>query len=1206
MQAKSSRLEIMTRAFRSFGRGRPALAGAAAGWLILTTGLAQAQTEYDWTGAGTWSTGANWVGGNAPPAGGSNAFSLGFGGSTAFTANNDLAGVFVLNQLLLSNTVVGVTNQIVGNRLLLTNSPAAVAPQALQTAGGACTISTPVTLAVGTTLGGDGAYAELSGNVDGAAGLTKAGAGTWALSGSNTYAGGTVVAAGTLDVRSAAGLPVSPVTVSNGASLLFRNAVGPVAPIAISMAGKTAYASTNALQAASLAIDGNAATRWESQQGIDPQWWYVDLGQTYSLNQVQIEWETAMANDFSIQVSDSTNNPPGGAGWTTVYATNNNPAVNAVFYTYPLSAGASGRYVAMYGNTRKTVYGYSMYEFRVFTSGTSPLTFAVTALTGDSAATVDLGVNDLVLGGSGVSGIYAGAITGATAVAKTGASTQWLVGASSYAGGTIVSNGTLGIAQDASLGATGTAVMVNGATLEATNAVVLSRRPLSLTNSAVLAVDAQSALVCNGAIGGMGPLTKNGAGTLLLAAVNTYNGGTLVNAGTLSVTNANTGNLGVGGFAVVQPGAILEFARGDIFGANNTTPAFALTNNGGTIINTLTTYNTLGPVTLNGGTLASIGGNSVGYQAYQFRSPVTVIGDAASWMTSSGANSGFHLAPSGTVFNVGAGAAPTNLIVSARLILPNVALGQTGGGVIKTGAGTMALTGANTYSGQTIVNQGRLIVSSDSNFGQAPTNLAPSNVVINGGALSIGGTFAMNANRGVVVGPTNGNGAGIIDVASNQTLSINGPLQNNGGGMGGLTKTGAGSLFLGTNAVYSGPTVISAGTLQIGPPAAPPAGNMLWLDATRGVLASGGLTNGATVTAWSNQGSGGDAVYGSATYATAALNGLPMLRFDGVSQSLTSRISAAYANTNATLALFMVDRRKTNTIDFAGPMSFIGTGHTVDWSDSATLALDWGTVAQNPGLLRSYRVGPQSATAHPAFGTAYSWDTIFDGVNNQLFLNGTAATAVGSTGNFAIDRVSVGSRLGAAGPNSYFSGDIGEVLVYNGAVNRPLVEAYLAAKWFGAGFFPNLLPTNTTLSVAAGAAVSFSVNQGVSAVSGSGQVAGSGVLTAGALQPGGINAVGTLTIDNLAITSGATYTWDYQGASNDLVVVNQAVSLPSTMTVAVNGLGVGRPQGATILTFGTNTGAQVLNWTVTGGAYTVRLLANSVVLSGAGSVLMIQ
>lgn len=1202
----------MTRNLRNMGAGSTAVLAVLVGWLFLTAGVAVGQAEYDWVGTGAWSAAGNWGGGNAPSPGGSNAFTLGFGGTMAFAASNDLAGVFVLNQLLLSNTVTGATNWIGGDGLLFTNSPAAAVPRVLQTAGGVCTIASPVTLAAGMTLGGNGAYAELSGNLGGVGSLTKTGAGTWGLSGSNTYAGGTVVSGGTLDVRSALGLPAGAVTVSNGASLLFRNAVGPIASIAISMVGKTAYASTNWLGAPNLAIDGNAGTRWESQHAVDPQWWYVDLGQTYSLSQVQIDWETAMANDFSIQVSDSTNNPPGGAGWTIVYATTNNPATevgSSSTWTgiYSLNAGASGRYVAMYGNTRRTVYGYSMFEFKAFTPGISPLTFAVAALNGDASATIDSGMNNLVLGGNGLSGAYSGTITGAATVAKIGSSTQWLSGASSYAGGTIVSNGTLGIAQDTSLGSTGTAVAVNGATLETTNTIVFSRRLLALTNNAAVTVDAQSSLLCNGAISGMGPLVKNGAGTLLLAAVNTYSGGTLINAGTLSITNANTGNLGGGGFAVVQPGATLEFARGDIFGANNSTPAFAITNNGGTIINTLTTYNTLGPVTLNGGTLASIGGNSVGYQAYQFRSPVTVIGDAASWMTSSGLYGGFHLAPSGTVFNVGAGAAATNLIVAAKLIVPNVALGQTGGGVIKTGAGTMALTGANTFNGQTIVNQGRLIVSSDANFGQAPTNLAPSNVVINGGTLSIAGTFAMNANRGVVVGPTNGGGAGIIDVASNQPFSINGPLQNNGGGTGGLTKTGAGSLFLGTNAVYGGPTVISAGTLQIGPPTAPPAGSMLWLDATRGVAALGGLTDGATVTAWTNQGSGGDAVYGSATYAAAALNGLPMVRFDGLSQSLTSRINAAYANANATLALFMVDRRKTNTTDYSGPMSFIGIGHTTDWNDSATLALDWGLVTQNPGLLRTYRAStPQSSTAHPAFGTAYYWDTIFDGVNNQLFLNGSAATAVGSTGNFAVDRVSVGSRLNATGPNSYFTGDIGEVLVYNGSVNRALVEAYLAAKWFGAGICPNLLPTNTTLSVAGGATVVLSVGQAVAAVSGSGQVTGSGVLTVGALQPGGTNAVGTLTVDNLAITPGAAYTWDYQGASNDLVVVNQTVSLPATMTVTVNGLSDGRPQSATILTFGTNTGAQALNWTVTGGAYSVRLIANSVVLVGSGTLFMIQ
>ena len=46
-------------------------------------------------------------------------------------------------------------------------------------------------------------------------------------------------------------------------------------------------------------------------------------------------------------------------------------------------------------------------------------------------------------------------------------------------------------------------------------------------------------------------------------------------------------------------------------------------------------------------------------------------------------------------------------------------------------------------------------------------------------------------------------------------LTLNGPLTNNGAGSGGLTKTSAGMLVVAAPASYTGPTAVSAGTLQL-------------------------------------------------------------------------------------------------------------------------------------------------------------------------------------------------------------------------------------------------------------------------------------------------------------------------------------------------------------------------------------------------------
>jgi autotransporter-associated beta strand protein len=58
--------------------------------------------------------------------------------------------------------------------------------------------------------------------------------------------------------------------------------------------------------------------------------------------------------------------------------------------------------------------------------------------------------------------------------------------------------------------------------------------------------------------GGARSLTKNGAGTLMLVGRNSYSGGTVVNAGVLELTNANSGNGRINGALMVNSGAELR------------------------------------------------------------------------------------------------------------------------------------------------------------------------------------------------------------------------------------------------------------------------------------------------------------------------------------------------------------------------------------------------------------------------------------------------------------------------------------------------------------------------------------------------------------------------------------------------------------------------------------------------------------------------
>ncbi|NUS06575.1 MAG: hypothetical protein HOV97_28920 [Nonomuraea sp.] len=106
------------------------------------------------------------------------------------------------------------------------------------------------------------------------------------------------------------------------------------------------------------AVDGSTSTRWASAEGHDPEWIRVDLGGTYSVSRVKLAWEAAYAKSYKIQTS------PDGSTWTDVYSTTAGDGG-----TDDLTVTGGGRYVRVYGTTRGTPYGYSLYELEVYGSG---------------------------------------------------------------------------------------------------------------------------------------------------------------------------------------------------------------------------------------------------------------------------------------------------------------------------------------------------------------------------------------------------------------------------------------------------------------------------------------------------------------------------------------------------------------------------------------------------------------------------------------------------------------------------------------------------------------------------------------------------------------------------------------------------------------------------------------------------------------------
>ena len=145
-------------------------------------------------------------------------------------------------------------------------------------------------------------------------------------------------------------------------SLVFS--ISLIAPLSASAQGpnlalnKPVTCSANPQFPCNEAVDGNLGTRWASAQGIDPQWIYVDLGASTTVTHVILRWETAYATAYQIQTSND------GTTWTTIYSTTTGDG--GVDDLTGLSG--SGRYIRMNGTLRATQWGYSLWEFEVYSN----------------------------------------------------------------------------------------------------------------------------------------------------------------------------------------------------------------------------------------------------------------------------------------------------------------------------------------------------------------------------------------------------------------------------------------------------------------------------------------------------------------------------------------------------------------------------------------------------------------------------------------------------------------------------------------------------------------------------------------------------------------------------------------------------------------------------------------------------------------------
>jgi autotransporter-associated beta strand protein len=275
-------------------------------------------------------------------------------------------------------------------------------------------------------------------------------------------------------------------------------------------------------------------------------------------------------------------------------------------------------------------------------------------------------------------------------------------------------------------------------------------------------------LVISGTISNSGAtaagLTKGGTGTLVISATNTYNGTTTINAGTLKLGANN---------ALPDTPLTLDQRLGgvstlDIAGRSDAITTLTLSGNSTTVVNSTSQI-----IDSTGGGVLKLGG-SVTYNigAATFHNSMSTI---SANVDLNGANRTFTINDSTN--------ATTDVIVSGTIINTGATAGIT-----KAGAGTLALTAANTYDGITTVSAGALQVGS-SGTGQTGTGAVTAQTsstifgtgtvrgstftAASGSTIHAGDTTASNSYGTLTFTPVSGSGSIQFQSGSSVILGIN-------------------------------------------------------------------------------------------------------------------------------------------------------------------------------------------------------------------------------------------------------------------------------------------------------------------------------------------------------------------------------------------------------------------------------------------------
>jgi fibronectin-binding autotransporter adhesin len=643
--------------------------------------------------------------------------------------------------------------------------------------------------------------------------------------------------------------------------------------------------------------------------------------------------------------------------------------------------------------------------------------------------------------------------------------------------------------------ASGTAVVAdqvytNGLTFSAANAVVTGGT-VTLSGTGVVINVATGTSTLASTVTGSG-FSKQGTGTLVLSASNTFGSGTMafgtgasINRGYITLADGR----GLGNFSTIN-----------LFGNNTAVAGINLT--GGITANyalrlegrsdSAATYhlkNLSGNNTWAGNiTSVNTGG------AYLF------VSDSGTLTLSGTQNSSVT---SGRAFNYsGAGA--------ITITGPILNGGTAGISVNKNGTGTLTLAGSNSYSLGTAVNNGTVSVTSASGLGVGNVTVSGSGTLNLNATTVAAGASTFTVNGGSILGGS----FGVNRLVGTSSGTVSTTLS----GTAGFTKSGASRLLLSGTTTFTGTTLVSGGTLALG--------NALALQNSGFNTASTGvfqLASGTAVTLGGLVGSGTFNPVGYGTIAALTLNTQPGSTFTYSGNLTDGAAGMSLTKSGATVASAAAPGVQvlSGTSFYTGPTTITGgvlqftrpaalyAADNSKWTAANLTTGSGGALAVNVGGAGEFTAGDVAtllalATSTSGFlpGAAIGLDTTNAGGS---FTYGSAI-ADGNGGANSLGLVKLGSgTLALTAANTYTGATTvaGGSLVFSGAGSLPTASPGWFVTGSGASLDVSTLagPSYTlgSLGVAAGGtlalgghAVTFGANAGNTIA---GTVTGTGGLT---------------------------------------------------------------------------------------------------------------